>query len=124
MKRRAGLTMIGSPDGVERFDHALEIPKGCAGGVGIAAIGNCLDLCGFASEQASLEILVDPDDEKRAAAVDPSGNVLDPHEIGLPPKDAGSIQAGEKCSRGGTMVLVNDGIRNGVEVKAGGVTKN
>jgi hypothetical protein len=118
------LTVAGSPIGVEIFDHALDISHSRAGGVGIAAIGDHLDLCGFAGEQVSLEVLADLDDEEHAAAVDPSRNIFGPVEIGLAPKDAGSIQAGEKCRRGSTMVLVNDGIGDGVEVKAGGVTKN
>jgi hypothetical protein len=44
-----------------------------------------------------LEILIDLDDEKRAAAVDPGGNVLGAAQVGLALKDAGAVQAGEQA---------------------------
>jgi hypothetical protein len=75
------------------FHHAPEVPQRRAGGVGIAAIGHRLDLCGVAGDQASLEILADLDHEERAAVVDPCGDFLCPAKFGLAAKDFGPIQA-------------------------------
>src|ERR1022692_3239880 len=100
--------MVGSPVGIEFLDDALEIPERGARGVGIAAIGDHLDLCNAAAEQAPLEILVDADDEERAAAVDPGGYVSRPAERGFASEDSGSIQARQKSCRAGAAVLVND----------------
>ena len=75
--------MFGAPVGVEIVNHTSKISQGCAGGVGVAAVGNHLHLRGFPGQQISLEILVDPYDEERAAAVNPRGNVLGSLEIGL-----------------------------------------
>jgi hypothetical protein len=71
----------------------------------------------------ALEILVDLDDEKRAAAVDPGGDVLVPARFGLAMKDAGSVQAGEKGAEAAAVVLVEHGVGHGVEVEAGGVAE-
>jgi hypothetical protein len=121
---RAALTVVGTPTRVERFDHDLKIPQGGARSVGIAAIGYHLNLCGFASQQVPLEILSDLDDQERAAVVNPGVDVLGPAENGLAPKNARSIQAGEKGSGGGALVLVKDGVGDGIEVEAGGVAED
>ena len=111
------------PIGIEAFDDRVDVAEGNAGGVGVAPVGDHLDIGGLVGCDSALEVLADPDDKEGATIVDEVGDVAGAVDPGDLLEHARAVEPGDQVMSGGAAILVEDRIGDVVEVVGGGIAE-